>query len=612
MKRLTPFEFIERARQVHGDKYDYSNIRHVYSAEKVIIICPSHGEFQQRPSNHLRGQGCSACSGKRKKTTAQFVEEALQTHGNKYNYDKVEYINNEKKVVITCPIHGDFEQSPYKHLVGQGCSACSVPKQFLIENFIEKARQIHGNKYRYDKVEYIDKDTKITIACLIHGNFQQLPKNHLKGQGCPSCSGNKKKTTEKFVEEAKKLHGNRYKYDKVKYIGNKHKVIIVCPIHGEFEQTPNNHLKGQGCLACGGSKRLTTVEFVKKAKNIHKNKYKYDNVEYINSHTKIAITCPIHGDFQQWPNDHLKGHGCLICSGSQKLSTEKFIEKSKKVHGDKYIYDKIYYINGKTKVIITCPIHGEFEQKPNSHLTGNGCMECSGNTKKTTERFIEEAKKVHGNKYKYDKVKYIGNKYKVIIICPIHGEFEQSPVGHLSGYGCLSCSGSEKKTTPIFIEQARMIHGEKYTYDKVHYVNSKTKVLITCPFHGDFEQIPNEHINSKKGCPKCRISKGEAKIESCLESMSIRFIEQFTFDDCIYKRRLPFDFAIFIDNEIGLIEYQGEQHYCEVAFYKDVVEFEECKKRDSIKAEYAKMKNIPLLIIPYSEYDNIKKKFKIL
>ena len=121
----------------------------------------------------------------------------------------------------------------------------------------------------------------------------------------------------------------------------------------------------------------------------------------------------------------------------------------------------------------------------------------------TTEQFIEKAKQIHGNKYDYSKVEYVNNHTKVCIICPEHGEFWQTPNSHLNGNGCSSCKGLKKLTTKEFIERAKQVHGNKYDYSKTIYVNKRTKVCIICPIHGEFYQTPHNHVYQKQGCPEC-------------------------------------------------------------------------------------------------------------
>ncbi|HDV2027851.1 TPA: GIY-YIG nuclease family protein [Escherichia coli] len=194
---------------------------------------------------------------------------------------------------------------------------------------------------------------------------------------------------------------------------------------------------------------------------------------------------------------------------TKKKTTEQFIAEAKAVHGDKYDYSKVEYKGYKTKVKIICPIHGEFEQTPSDHINhGNRCPKCAGNAPLDTETFIARAKEVHGDKYDYSKTVYKGARDKVVIICPIHGEFKQKPSNHLSGYGCKGC---KTKTAEEFITDARKIHGNKYDYSKVEYVNSHTNVIIVCPEHGEFKQKPSNHL-AGKGCTECAFSAAQCCI----------------------------------------------------------------------------------------------------
>ena len=193
-KRSNRDEFILRAKEIHGDEYDYSKVEYKSSMDKVTIICKKHGEFEMTPMCHLLGQKCPKCQG-RNLNTEDIIELFREKHGNKYDYSKVVYEKMHKKVIITCPKHGDFPQTPSKHLIGRGCPKCAVEKrsqaQFLTnEEFIEKSRKIHGDKYVYDKVDYKGAHVPVTIICPTHGEFTQIPNDHLCGHGCPSCGNN--------------------------------------------------------------------------------------------------------------------------------------------------------------------------------------------------------------------------------------------------------------------------------------------------------------------------------------------------------------------------------------------------------------------------------------
>ena len=186
----------------------------------------------------------------------------------------------------------------------------------------------------------------------------------------------RKLTTEEFIKRAREVHGDKYDYFKVKYVNSQTKIEIICPEHGKFYQTPNNHLKGKGCPKCNGGIFLGCDDFVQKAKKVHRDRYDYSRVEYINSKTKVCIICPEHGEFWQTPDKHLQGDGCPECAGNKLLTCENFVKKAILIHSDKYDYSFVDYVNYKTKVKIVCPEHGPFWQKPANHLQGCGCPEC--------------------------------------------------------------------------------------------------------------------------------------------------------------------------------------------------------------------------------------------
>ena len=178
------------------------------------------------------------------------------------------------------------------------------------------------------------------------------------------------------------------------------------------------------------------------------------------------------------------------------------------IHNNKYDYSKAVYKNSKTKMVIICPIHGEFEQCHNKHSTAKqGCPKCGGRVKSTSEEFIAKAKRIHGDFYDYSKVVYTNQYDNVTIICPTHGEFQQAPTNHLAGKKCRKCAyttnGLELRSTfEEFLEKANNIHGSKYTY--TNYTKMSNYVTITCPEHGDFQQQASSHILGC-GCPSCAV-----------------------------------------------------------------------------------------------------------
>ena len=277
-------------------------------------------------------------------------------------------------------------------------------EKITTESIIERFKKIHGDTYLYDKVVYVRSFKKVIITCKIHGDFEQTPSHHLQGKGCNKCGNLKisKKlsmNTEEFVRKAQLVHKNKYDYSKVVYKLSREKVTIICPIHGEFIQTPNDHLTGYGCRECGNEKlsrdRIQPFEyFLKKTKEVHGDTYLYDEKSYISMNTKTNITCKKHGVFSQIPSSHIQGRGCPVCRWdtiSQKLSKthDEFLKDAKAVHGDKYLYEKVEYVNNHTPVKITCPKHGDFMQAPGNHLQGKGCQKCVGKTS-AAEQAIRE------------------------------------------------------------------------------------------------------------------------------------------------------------------------------------------------------------------------------
>ena len=186
---------------------------------------------------------------------------------------------------------------------------------------------------------------------------------------------------EKFIEKARAVHGDKYDYSKVAYINAKTKITIGCKEHGDFEQTPNNHLFGYNCQKCANNAKMTTEEYVKRATLAHEEKYDYSNVNYVNADTKITIVCKEHGLFQQIPDFHLNRKcGCPKCANNVTLTKPEFIVKACKIHGDKYDYSQVEYVNNRTYINIICKEHGVFRQKQFSHLLGVGCPHCINKT----------------------------------------------------------------------------------------------------------------------------------------------------------------------------------------------------------------------------------------
>lgn len=268
MRKLTQEQYIEKCRAIHGDTYDYSQTAYTLSTAKLTIICRTHGPFEQVANCHTSGkQGCPKCGvmkpiDKSRSDTDTFVSKAQAIHGDRLDFSKTIYgANNKEKVTVTCPIHGDFLAKPNSILNGQGCAICGKQRGGAVqrkskEKFLADAADVHGDRYDYSLVEYVNSVTPVKIICKTHGEFEQKPTYHTSNAaGCPLCgiaraSKFKLVTFDDFVRQARAVHGDKYEYPEQVLTGTKDDVRIICKEHGEFTQRPNNHTNGAGCQKC--------------------------------------------------------------------------------------------------------------------------------------------------------------------------------------------------------------------------------------------------------------------------------------------------------------------------------------------------------------------------
>jgi len=293
-----------------------------------------------------------------------------------------------------------------------------------------------------------------------------------------------------------------------------------------------------------------TNDFISLAVNAHGTKFDYSKVVYVNSKTNIQIICPVHGEYPQNPSSHIK-RGCPKCNReeyalSKTSNKDNFLKKSIAKHGSKYGYSKVVYVRSSEKVVITCPVHGDFDQTPNNHYKA-GCKACAQDA--------------------------LAAKFKLSL--------------------------------NEFFDQANLVHFNKYTYSQVSYVNTKTPVTITCPEHGNFEQTPSNHLLGQ-GCPSCNSSKGEAAIENILTVEGLDFKKEYTFPDLKSKANRLYRFDFFIESLNTLIEFDGRQHFEPVNFggtsdEKAAQLFAKTVSGDNIKNNYAKDQGIRLIRISYKE-----------
>jgi hypothetical protein len=283
-KKITTENFILMANNVHGKKYDYSKVQYLKSTAKIEIICSEHGIFKQTPHIHLGGHGCPKCFGGVKYNQEYFIEKAKIVHNNKYDYSLMKYINWDEKIEIVCTEHGIFIQTPNNHLMGHGCRECFLDtKRIETEKFINKCDNIHNNKYDYSKVKFNCIEDMILISCPEHGEFTQMVSSHINGHGCRLCSNDNLKLEKQcFIDRSNKLHNGIFSYELVKYINNYTPVKILCQTHGIFQQTPKNHMAGTSCPFCREELRKKISPFLKYSQMVNNITYKYKEELYCN------------------------------------------------------------------------------------------------------------------------------------------------------------------------------------------------------------------------------------------------------------------------------------------------------------------------------------------
>ena len=514
----------------------------------------------------------------RNATTAQkskaFIAKARAIHGRKYDYSKVRYTDLDTPVRIVCRRHGEFRTTPYNHTrpdAPSGCMACWRESRALKakedakqkqQDFIARAKKLHGRKYDYSQVRYVNVDTPVKVLCLKHGEFFPSPWSHAGGDkspksGCPKCGderGSKQirdRHKAMFVSRARKVHGDAYDYGKTVYKDARSKLTIACRKHGHFCQVASSHLQGIGCPACGLTRRglrrrkEAAEGFVAKARNIHGRKYRYDETIYVRASGMIIVTCPKHGDFKQTANNHLHGFGCRKCQ-SETLrkafadTKTDFIRKARKKHGDKFAYAG-KYVNSRTPMLIRCKLHGEFRQKPIDHVKGTGCPQCGR---------------------------------------------EKMKLAHLSSHD-------------EFVRKARAVHGAQYGYPEP-YKLARQHLQVGCIKHGLFSVTPNNLLRGH-GCPVCAESFGEKKVARALETLRVSYTREKRFPDCRDKRPLRFDFWLSSLNT--LVEFDGLQHHEPYELFGGEKMFAVTQRRDRIKTAYARKKKIRLIRVKYSVRD---------
>lgn len=435
----------------------------------------------------------------------------------------------------------------------------------------------------------------------------------------------RKKTNKEFVKEIYELAGNEYTFldeyqnsiTKIKCKHNKCGRIYLV--------SPNHFLRGIRCSDCAikkraDKKRKTDKEFTEQIYELVKDEYIFLE-EYQGARTKIKVkhnnnSCSNH-EYDTTPDNFLGGRRCPRCSGLEKKSNEKFIAEIYNLVGDEYRFLEEYETGIDKIKCVHSVCDYKWKIRPNNFLTGARCPKCFGTPKKTDTEFKKEIYGLVKDEYIFFE-KYKGSHDKILVrhnneMCN-NFEYKVTPTDFLGGRRCPKCAGKMLKTKEEFIMEVYSLTRNEYTV-LGDYTNAKTKILLrhnsdNCDNHY-YQVKPTDFIKGTR-CPKCKSSKGEKYIYDMLNNFGVIFTPQYRFEDCRYIKPLPFDFIILNKGEVvGLIEFDGEQHFKPVKFNSEKDEtaekaFELQKIKDQIKNNYCLNNNIPLLRIPYWESENIE------
>lgn len=422
-------DFLTRAKLFHRDKYDYFLMEYINVKTKIKIICPKHGLFFQTPDAHFRS-GCKKCGTesahlKQRSNTLDFVEKAKKIHKDFYNYSRVDYIANDKKVIITCKLHGDFSQSPANHLIGKGCSECNkekLRKKFAktTDNFINESKSKFKDFFDYSSTVYCSGRIPVEIKCPVHGIFKINPYYHLKSNyGCTKCgrvAGGvfKQKGNDFYIKAFTYKHGKKYIYPNLDNLVLKraNKINVICPIHGLFTVSVSNHLAGNGCIKCAYKNTKIELSIQKILKEININFIEKDRIvirpkelDIFIPNYNLAIDC--HGIY--WHSNKTKKGQFYHLNKTEKCNQKQtkliqlfeteIISKSKPIkhlirknlNKLKYFIDglscniKIVNIDDKVKFLTKYYLFGDHDSDINIGLFKNNRLVCllSANKVKT-------------------------------------------------------------------------------------------------------------------------------------------------------------------------------------------------------------------------------------
>ena len=397
--------------------------------------------------------------------------------------------------------------------------------------FIKRSKAKYGDTYDYSLVDYKDKDKSVNIICKVHGVFPITPRLFLEGShnnpphGCPRCEGKIKD----FVEEAKKIHGDKYDYSESVFVSSKKPIDIICKKHNyKFTlKRAQAHLQGsfQGCPICSAEKIAQYYAEMSKATEERRRKKREEKAKLPKKRKP----------FKRKP---------FVLSEQQKLeyrrqAQERFLGKAKAKYGDTYDYSLVEYQGSEIPVKIICKTHGVFPISPRTFLQGqskcapHGCPKCDGiqEQKKITQNdFLQTVREKHGEKWDLSTVQY-RNKHQILgLSCPDCNEsFNTTPEKLMDGLGCPRCEGRIKDLR-YYVEEAKKVHGDEYNYSECYLSHNKSGAImlnnIRCKHHGLYSTRADVHIQQKCKCPKCNVPPDKLSPEQRRDAYIRRAIER--------------------------------------------------------------------------------------
>ncbi|AKL83309.1 hypothetical protein D068_cds05480 [Bacillus atrophaeus UCMB-5137] len=624
-KRKTHDQFLLEMKDAYGDEY---MVLGTYKNNSTKVLCRHNDcgyEWEVNPNNVLRKKSrCPRCSNeeqgkKKRKSHEAFLFEVKEQVQDEYTV-LGQYSTNKTPIKMKHNLCGhEYLVHPSSFISGTRCPSCFRTAKKTTEQFIQEVFDLVGDDFTV-LGEYVDNHTHLLLRHNTCGfEWDITPNGFLRNQGCLRCSGRMKKTTKQFKTEMFEKVGNEYSI-LGEYIHANENIKIKHHTCGtEWDVRPSNFLnKGSRCPACFGTtikdddnnriSKRTHDMFLQEVNNLVQDEYLVLG-EYVDLRTKISMKHQVCG--HTWdanPGDFLHQQTrCPECFGSKKRTTEEFKEEVFLLVGDEYsVLDEYTSTDTKLKMKhVSC--RREYEVTPYHFLSGKRCVKCRGLMKKSTKEFKEEVFRRFGHEFTV-MGEYVNSGTPIPIKHEVCGYEWGTYYRHFLKSGkCPKCVGKVRLQQEEFVSIVEGLTGDEYTV-MGEYKNSNTKIEMRHNKCGHVWKVspPNfTHGNSR--CPKCNESKGEKVIWSYLVSLVVNFEQQHWFSDCRDKNPLPFDFAVFNEeNELmGLIEYDGQQHFEPIKNWGGELRFKEVQRRDGIKNDYCQKNHIPLLRIPYYEFKNI-------